>query len=71
MYVWQQGPVVKAMNCDTVIGYFWGHGYLGRNKHEDKFIQNAVFWFLQEPRGVASQKTAFLIVTAVKHSNLT
>jgi hypothetical protein len=28
-------------------------------------------WFLQEPRGVTTQKTPFFIVTAVKTSNLT
>jgi hypothetical protein len=39
---------------------------LGRNT-------NLVFlrWFLQEPRGVTSQKTPFFIVTVVKTSNLT
>jgi hypothetical protein len=28
-------------------------------------------WFLQEPRGITSQKTALLIVTAMRTSNLT
>jgi hypothetical protein len=28
-------------------------------------------WFLQEPHGATSQKTAFFIVTAVKTTNLT
>jgi hypothetical protein len=30
-----------------------------------------MLWFLQEPHGVTSQKTAFFIVTAVKTSTLT
>jgi hypothetical protein len=41
-------------------------------------LKNGVFWdvtpcgwFLQEPHGLASQKTPFFIVTAVKTSNLT
>jgi hypothetical protein len=41
-------------------------------------LKNGVFWvvppkrrFLQEPHGVTIQKTPFLIVTAVKTSNLT
>jgi hypothetical protein len=34
-----------------------------------KFLRNV--WFLQGPHGVASQMTAFFIVTAVKTSNLT
>jgi hypothetical protein len=33
-------------------------------------MKNAVFWNVT-PHGVTSQKTAFLIVTAVKISNLT
>jgi hypothetical protein len=28
-------------------------------------------WFLQEPHGITSQKTAFFMVTTVKTSNLT
>jgi hypothetical protein len=45
---------------------------------EKEKLKNAVFWdvtskqrFLQEPHGIISKKTAFLIVTALKTSNLT
>jgi hypothetical protein len=34
-------------------------------------LRSPEMWFLQEPHGVTSQKTAFFIVTAVKASNLT
>jgi hypothetical protein len=34
-------------------------------------LTRATRWFLQEPHGVTSQKTPFLIVTAMKTSNLT